>query len=139
MSDDRNQALETGTTTLYRPTGPAEILLVQESGFLRWPPRLPHQPIFYPVTNLEYAEEIARNWNVPESGYGCVTRFSVTSSFMAQFELRCVGARRHMEWWVPAERLDELNSHIVGRIEVVSEFGARPAGLDLLHAPHPRQ
>lgn len=116
-------------TTLYRPTGPAEILLVQESDFRRWWPRLAHQPIFYPVTNLEYAEEIARNWNVPESGYGCVTRFRVRTSFMAQFKEECVGARRHTEWWVPAERLDELNANIIGHIEIVSEFGERPADL----------
>ena len=37
--------------TMYRPTGPEELELVRQSGFARWPPRLPDQPIFYPVTN----------------------------------------------------------------------------------------
>ena len=41
---------------LYRPTGPRELELVRASGFRRWPPRLPDQPIFYPVTNEELAE-----------------------------------------------------------------------------------
>ncbi|WP_242608847.1 hypothetical protein [Actinomadura formosensis] len=38
-------------------------------------PRLPHQPIFSPVLNEEYATEIARDWNVPAPGSGYVTRF----------------------------------------------------------------
>jgi hypothetical protein len=44
---------------LYRPTGPKELELVAASGYLRWPPRLDGQPIFYPVTSEEYAREIA--------------------------------------------------------------------------------
>jgi hypothetical protein len=28
-----------------------------------FPPRLPEQPIFYPVTNEEYAKQIAKDWN----------------------------------------------------------------------------
>ena len=58
------------TVTLYRPTGPEELKLVEESGFKRWPPRLPGQPIFYPVTNEKYAKEIATRWNTKDSGVG---------------------------------------------------------------------
>ncbi|BCL34253.1 hypothetical protein [Nostoc sp. MS1] len=39
------------TVTLYRPTGPKELALVEQSGYTKWPPRLAEQPIFYPVTN----------------------------------------------------------------------------------------
>jgi hypothetical protein len=39
------------TTTLYRPIGPAELELIAATGFRAFPPRLPDQPIFYPVTN----------------------------------------------------------------------------------------
>ena len=46
------------TITCYRSIGPAELHLVEESGFRRWPPRLPDQPILYPVTNERYAREI---------------------------------------------------------------------------------
>ncbi len=49
--------------TLYRPTGEVELRLVAEADWLAWPPRLPEQPIFYPVTNEEYAVQIARDWN----------------------------------------------------------------------------
>jgi hypothetical protein len=110
--------------TMFRPTGPEELELVAASGWRRWPPRLPQQPIFYPVTNQHYAEQIARDWNVPESGAGFVLRFNVRREFVARFEVHQVGGEAHTEWWIPAERLEELNDNIVGMIEVVAEFPA---------------
>ncbi len=112
---------------LYRPTGPEELALVEASGFREWPPRLPDQPIFYPVTNEEYAAQIARDRNVPASGYACVTKFKVLAAFMAQFPMQQVGGKAHTEWWVPAERLPELSANLVGVIEVIKEFGKRPS------------
>ena len=110
------------TITLYRPTGPNELKLVRDTGMKRWPPRLPDQPIFYPVTSEDYAAQIAREWNVPASGAGYVTRFEVRKDFMDKYEIRRVGSNQHLEWWIPAEELEELNDNIVGLIEVVAEF-----------------
>ncbi len=109
-------------TTLYRPTGPEELALVRASGFKKWPPRLPEQPIFYPVTNEHYAIEIARDWNVKASGAGYVTRFQVWKEFMDRYSIHQVGGSHHTEWWVPAEDLESLNENIVGLIEVIHEF-----------------
>ena len=109
-------------TTLFRPTGPEEIALVRASGFRRWPPHLAGQPIFYPVTNREYAIKIARDWNVTESGYGCVTRFAVHTSFMERYQIQAVGGALYTEWWVPAEDLEALNDNLVGLIEILDEF-----------------
>lgn len=47
--------------TLQRRVRHREFELVRESGFRRFPSRLPHQPIFYPVLNQQYATQIARN------------------------------------------------------------------------------
>jgi hypothetical protein len=110
------------TVTLFRPAGPKELELVRQSGFKKWPPRLPEQSIFYPVTNEHYATEITTKWNVPDSGIGYVTRFEVRKEFMDRYETHRVGASHHMEWWIPAEDLEELNSNIVGVIEVIGEF-----------------
>jgi hypothetical protein len=110
------------TVTLYRPTGPNELALVAESGFRRWPPRLEGQPIFYPVTNEEYARQITVQWNVPRSGVGYVTRFEVRKAFMDRYEVQQVGGPVHTEWWVPAEELEALNDAIVGLIEVIGEY-----------------
>ena len=112
------------TTTLYRPTGPKELELVRQSGNRRWPPRLPDQPIFYPVTNEAYAIQIARDWNVKASCAGYVTRFRVKTAFMQRYRVEQVGGSQHTEWWVPAEELEALNDNIVGEIEVTREFTA---------------
>jgi hypothetical protein len=109
--------------TLYRPVGPAELALVAATGYRRWPPRLPEQPVFFPVTNVEYAREIALRWNVTASGAGYVTMFRVNSAFMDRYAKHQVGGRNHVEWWIPAEDLDELNENIVGLIDVTEEYG----------------
>ena len=113
---------EIPTVTLYRSTGSKELELVEQSGFRRWPPRLPEQPIFYPVTNEQSATEIAIIWNIKNSGVGYVTRFRVKKEFMDRFKIERVGAAHHTEWWIPAEQLEELNDNIVGLIEVIGEF-----------------
>nr|WP_238992874.1 hypothetical protein [Jiangella aurantiaca] len=107
---------------LWRPTGPEELELVRASGWRRWPPRLPDQPIFYPVLNEEYAIKIARDWNVPASGAGYVTRFAIDAGFAARYPVRQAGGQTILELWVPAEQLEEFNDHIIGEIEVVHEF-----------------
>lgn len=111
-------------TTLFRPVGPKELELIAASGFRRFPPRLPDQPIFYPVLNEQYAVEIARDWNVKHSGAGYVTRFRVPSDLLTKYPPQIVGARRHEELWVPAEELDPFNDKIDGLIEVIAEFKA---------------
>lgn len=107
------------TVTLYRPVGKAEFELIEASGWRRFPPRLPIQPIFYPVLDLDYARQIARDWNTKDaaSGFlGYVTAFEVDASFLEGYEIQVVGASTHREYWIPAEELDALNSHIGARL-----------------------
>ncbi|MBX7225236.1 MAG: ADP-ribosylation/crystallin J1 [Chitinophagales bacterium] len=110
------------TTTLYRPVGPQELALIEASGWTKFPPRLPEQPIFYPVTNEAYAIQIAKDWNVPASGSGFVTKFEVDADYVGKFEIQNVGGFMHNELWVPAEELEEFNAHIVGEILVTQSF-----------------
>ena len=110
---------------LYRPVGQAEYDLIAQSGFTAFPPRLPEQPIFYPVLNQQYAHEIAEKWNTryADSGYrGYVTRFEVNDTFSARYPVQTVGASYHQELWVPAEELEEFNRHILGKIEIIEEL-----------------
>ncbi len=111
-----------GLVTLWRPVGPAELELIAASGYRAFPPRLPEQPIFYPVLTEEYAVQIARDWNVPQSGAGFVTRFRVRSSFLSSYAVHQVGGRHHREYWIPAGELAEFNRAIVGSIEVTRRF-----------------
>jgi len=111
--------------TLYRPVGTKELALIRDSGFHAFPPRLAHQPIFYPVLTESYAHQIARDWNTNDaaSGFaGYVTRFQVDAAYMQQFDVQTVGGSVHQEYWIPAEQLDEFNQHIVGLIEVIATY-----------------
>ena len=77
---------------LYRPVGQAEYDLIARSDFTRFPPRLPEQPIFYPVLNQQYAHEIAQKWNTryADSGYkGYVTRFQVQDDPVSRPDCWC--------------------------------------------------
>jgi hypothetical protein len=111
-------------TFLYRPVGQHELDLIRENGYGAFPPRLPDQPIFYPVLDEEYATEIARDWNAkynsPKVGY--VTRFAVSTEYLQRYDVHVVGRAHHREYWIPAEDLDEFNRHIVGVIEVIAEY-----------------
>lgn len=114
--------------TLFRPVGPKELALIEQSGWKAFPPRLPDQPIFYPVMNEEYAIQIARDWNVPASGFGYVTRFAVDADYLRRFTEQVVGGNMHRELWVPAEELEEFNQHIIGLIEFTHSFFPSPIG-----------
>jgi hypothetical protein len=115
------------TVTLFRPVGSKELELIAASGWRAFPPRLPEQPIFYPVLTEAHATQIARDWNVKASGAGFVTRFAVDANFVGRYAVQRVGASEHQELWVPADELEEFNRHIVGSIEVVAEFRASGA------------
>ena len=112
------------TTVLFRPVGQKELDLIRERGFTAFPPRLPEQPIFYPVLNEDYAEQIARDWNAKrnDARVGYVTRFAVRNEFLQRYEVQTVGGSVHQEYWIPAEELAEFNKNIVGQIEVIGEY-----------------
>ena len=112
------------TVTLFRPIGKNELALIEASDFTSFPPRLPEQPIFYPVLNEEYAAQIARDWNAKYNAdkIGFVTKFKVPKDFLDNYEVKVVGGATHEEYWIPAEDLEEFNQNIEGKIEVVAEF-----------------
>ena len=110
------------TITLWRPVGPAELRLIEGASYRAFPPRLPEQPIFYPVLNEGYAVQIARDWNVKADGAGYVTRFEVRRDFIDRYPVQQAGGRDHLEYWIPAEDLVAFNNAIVGQITVVAEF-----------------
>lgn len=88
------------TITLFRPVGSKELALIEQNGFTAFPPRLPEQPIFYPVTNEEYAAQIARDWNAKynEDKIGYVTKFEVRKNFLDNYETKIVGGKTHEEY-----------------------------------------
>lgn len=112
-------------TTLFRPVGLEELSLIWDTGMRQFPPRLPHQPIFYPVANVEYATQIGRDWNTKDesSGFaGYVTKFVVPGTYLADFQPHTVGASTHVEYWIPAVSLSSFNAAIEGLIIVEAAY-----------------
>lgn len=112
-------------TTLYRPIGLGELNLIIKSNYKAYPPRLEWQPIFYPVLNKEYAEQIAYKWNINDefSGYcGIVTEFAIPTTYFEQYEVHNVGGFIHNELWDPSSDLDTFNKEIIDGIKIASVF-----------------
>jgi hypothetical protein len=108
---------------LFRPVGQREYDLVAGSGFRRFPPRLPEELFFDPMTNEQSATQIARDWNTKDDASGrtgYVLRFHVDSEYLLRYPVRTVGSAVHQEYWIPAEELDAFNDKIRGKIEVVA-------------------
>lgn len=110
------------SVVLYRPTGPKELDLIKKSGYKKFPPRLPEQPIFYPVLTKEYAVKIARDWNVKASGIGFVLEFRVKKGFLDKYPVQVAGGNSHQEYWIPAEELEDFNRALVGKIKVIETY-----------------
>jgi len=83
--------------------------LIAELDWKGFPPRLPQQPIFYPVTNLDYARRISIEWNLP----------AYAKSYFQKFDVQNAGGKRIDGLWIPAEELAKFNQHIIGKIEII--------------------
>lgn len=123
---------------LYRPVGLYEMEKILDSNGKEFPPRFPEQPIFYPVLNISYAQQIAREWNQndPHSGFvGFVTEFDIEEEYVKNYESHCVGDTVHQELWIPSEKLEEFNKHINNGIKIIEAYygnqytGIKPCGL----------
>jgi predicted GIY-YIG superfamily endonuclease len=122
MTTFRGEVFSEETVTLWRPVGPKELELIKKSKWKRFPPRLPEQPIFYPVSTKEYAEKIARDWNVPASGSGFVLEFYVKKSFLDKYPVQVAGGNSHQEYWIPAEELEAFNDALLGKIWKIQSY-----------------
>lgn len=107
---------------LYRPINKAELDLIKNSGWVEFPSRLPEQPFFYPVLNLEYARQISIEWNLPAYGSSYIVQFEIDEEYIKKFDVKVVGNETHSELWIPAEELPEFNKKIIGKINLVETF-----------------
>ena len=118
---------------LYRPVGLQELALIYDSDMKAFPARLPQQPIFYPVLQLEYARQTASDWNAKNGQFaGYITQFKVEDEYIEKFEEHAVGGSQYQELWIPAEEVEEFNKHITGPIKVLEgHFGDASKDLSL--------
>lgn len=70
--------------------------------------------------NEAYATQMSVEWHLPTKGAAYVTKFEVDADYLQKFKVENVGGEIHNELWVPSEKLEEFNKHIVGKIEVIA-------------------
>jgi hypothetical protein len=104
------------TVVLWLPTGPKELALVEASVGRSGHRRCPSSRSSTPFKIEEYAAKTARDWIVPASGSGYVTRFNVRKSFLDHSQVR---GQSILEYWIPAKDLSALNASM---IELVAEY-----------------
>lgn len=110
---------------LWRPIGQNELTKIEAMDMSAFPSRLPEQPIFYPVLSFTYAEKIARDWNSVRENHGFigfVVSFQIEDTYLSHFPEQMAGGKDLTELWVPAEKLNEFNQHLIGKIKVVAEY-----------------
>jgi hypothetical protein len=114
------------TTVLYRLISSGEMELIRSVNYGAFPPRLFWKQTFHPVSNEEYATQMARTWNLCDGKPVYLIRFQVRTDFLQPYEAQIDG-EGHKEYRIPSdglEELDELERNMVGNIEVLSEFHA---------------
>lgn len=102
---------------LYRPVNQYELKKIQDNGWNEFPPRLPEQPIFYPVLSVEYAQKI-NEWNKVGYGEGYIIEFEINDNYISKFDVHNVGSKIDNEYWIPAEELENFNKHIIGNLKI---------------------
>ncbi|MDR2879376.1 MAG: hypothetical protein LBV03_05640 [Fusobacteriales bacterium] len=123
---------------LYRPVGLYEMEKILEKAGKEFPVRFSEQPIFYPVLNVCYARQIAEKWNQKDfnSGFvGFITEFDIDDNYIESHEVHCVGGKEHLEYWIPAEELQEFNKKMKNKITIIEAYygnqyiGIKPTGI----------
>lgn len=92
--------------------------MIQQTGFKHFPARLPGRHVIHPVLNKQYASELAAKQD-PNSYRNYVLEFEVDDNYISWFEIKNKDTEYRKELSVPAEQMDEFNSHIDGLISVV--------------------
>lgn len=109
---------------LYRPISSAEFHEIEERRFEGFPPRAEEQPILTVLLSQEGAREIARRMRVekPRENKVYVVSFLVEDAYIRQFPVQSSEKPEFSTLWIPAEEIDILNQHIIGKIRLITSY-----------------
>ncbi len=118
---------------LYRPVGLQELEKILNLGSEKFPDRQVWQPILYIVENYGYAEQISTMWNLKDenSGFsGYILEFTISDDYMKNYDIKQVGDKTHLEYWIPAEDTKKFNNSLTSKIKIINAFyGEKYRGL----------
>ena len=49
-------------------------------------------------------------------------QFDISDDYIKDYELKQVGDKTHLEYWIPAEDTERFNNNIIGKIKIVNAF-----------------
>ena len=110
---------------LYRPISADEYAALKEKDFSGFPPRDAGQPLLTALLSQEGASQIARHMRVDkqtEDNTVYVVGFLVEDPYIRQFPVQHAGETDRRALWIPAEEVEILNQHLIGKIRVLEQF-----------------
>ena len=122
---------------LYRPISAEEYAAVAENQFTGFPKRSGTQPIFTALLSQEGATQIARHMRVEkqkENSTVYVVSFLVEDAYIRQFPVQHTEDPERRALWIPAEEIDILNQHLIGKIRVLKQFEIDRTASDVFFA-----
>lgn len=108
--------------TLYQALSPCQFTALVRADWRRIEPGRGGELFCYLKLQQRYAEMIARQRLVPESGAGFVVRLTLPEEALLGFELETVAYEEHLEYRVPVPALPALSLHLQGAVRLVSVF-----------------
>ena len=109
---------------LYRPLSAEEYRAVEEKGFTGFPPRSEEQPLFTALLSEEGATQIARHMRIAKTAENLiyVVSFLVDDAYIRQFPIQHANERNRRALWIPADEVDILNQHLIGKIRLIASY-----------------
>ena len=109
---------------LYRPLSAEEYRAVEAKSFTGFPPRSEEQPLFTALLSEEGATQIARHMRIAKTAENLiyVVSFLVDDAYIRQFPVQHVNERNRRALWIPADEVDILNQHLIGKIRLIASY-----------------
>jgi hypothetical protein len=116
-----SEVVDSELTEVWLAAGPQIGELVQAQECHTLPPPPEDQLLISPKLEQGYADHAARHYYSPRYGAGYVLRLRVRQSFLDRYFVHRVRPKTPGEYWIPVGDLPELNAHLEGPIEIVTE------------------
>ena len=118
---------------LYRPMSAEEYEKLAARNFTGFPPCRDDQQLFTLLLSQQGAAAIARRMRIAKHSEPTVYVVSVTAedSYIRQYPVQHKEDPDRSAVWIPAEELDQLNQHLLGKIRVIEQFNVDHADGDI--------
>ncbi len=121
---------------LYRPLSAEEYRQIESMEFKGFPARSAGQPLFTALLSHEGASGIARHMRIEKQSEHkvYVVGFLVEDAYIRQFPVQNTDQPERRALWIPAEEIEILNQHLVGKIRMLDCFTIDRAEGDIFFA-----